>query len=416
MTAVSSLLQRAARLQELGRWPEAAQLYAALAEGNPADHRLRANQGNALWLADLPQAAAAAYRQALAIVPDCAVSLRGLASCLRDLGQWDDAIATHRRAADRLIAGSAEAAMNRWAESQVLLGQQRWAEAFTAMTGRPREGTFRALDPLQPALTLRSEQGYGDTFQYLRCLPELVERRWRAGLRGGLVLQVESNLVDLLRQGLAWLPDPPLVHDREAPRSPAAAVLSLLDLPQRLGIEQVRPMSPYLHHPLWPEAQRRGPPRRVGVCWAAGRKLDDPFTAREYHKRTLPPAVLWRLLEGLQHRGVEIVSLQVGPDAGLASALGLPLTPPPEPIDTFLGTARVLRQLDRLVCVDTAIAHLAGALGVPTLILLPWSADPRWLAEGSCTPWYASLTLIRQPQGGDWHGALDALFTTWDTE
>jgi hypothetical protein len=64
--------------------------------------------------------------------------------------------------------------------------------------------------------------------------------------------------------------------------------------------------------------------------------------------------------------------------------------------------------------VDTAIAHLAGALDRPAWILLPWSADPRWLESGSHTPWYGSLRLFRQPRSGDWHGAIDGLLEAWD--
>ena len=64
--------------------------------------------------------------------------------------------------------------------------------------------------------------------------------------------------------------------------------------------------------------------------------------------------------------------------------------------------------------VDTAVAHLAGALNRPAWILLPWSADPRWLESGPCTPWYSSLRLFRQPRSGDWHGAIDALLAAWD--
>lgn len=407
-------LQRAAELQRLGRWLEAAELYALLAREHPSDHRLRANQGNALWLADLPQAAAAAYRQALALQPDCAVSLRGMASCLRDLKCWPEAIAAHRRAAGQIVPGSAEHGMNLWAESQILLGEQRWPEAFAAMAARHPEAAPGRRDSLQPQLALTTEQGFGDTFQYLRFVVELVERRRQAGLHQGLDFWVEPNLENLLREGLAWLRDPPRILIAGGGRNPPADAVTLLDLPHLLGIRVVHPMGPYLQAAHWPRAQPAHPPRRVGICWAAGRKQDDPFTGREYRKRSLPPAVLWRLLDGLRQRGVEIVSLQVGADADGAAALGIPLTPPPEEIASFRGTARVLRGLDRLVSVDTAVAHLAGAMGVPAWILLPWSADPRWLAEGASTPWYGSLRLVRQPRTADWHGAMDRLFSGWD--
>lgn len=406
-------LQRAAQLQNQGCWLEAAELYGQLALQDPADHRLRANQGNALWLADLPHAAATAYQRALEIQPTCGVSLRGLASSLRDLNRWPEALAIHQQAAHHIPPHSPEAAMNRWAESQLLLGEQRWQEGFAAMAARHHPPGQPRPDLLQPRLDLTTEQGFGDTFQFLRFVPELVERRRRAGVHHGLQLWVEPNLVELLQEGLAWLPEPPRVLAASALAAPPAC-LTLLDLPDHLGITALEPPQPYLLQPAPPRPQRRHPPLRVGVCWAAGRKLDDPFTAREYRKRSLPPAVLWRLVEGLQQRGAAVVSLQVGPDSDTAATLGLPLSAPPESIASFSGTARVLQHLDGLISVDTAVAHLAGALGVPAWILLPWSADPRWLAAGSSTPWYRSLQLIRQPHSGDWHGAISNLLAIWD--
>jgi hypothetical protein len=411
VASVGFSVERAAQLQAEGRWLEAAALYNSLAVQDPRDHRLRANQGNALWLSDLPQAAARAYHQALSLKPDCGVSLRGLASCLRDLNRWSEAIATHSQAAARISPGSPEEGMNRWALSQVLLGEQRWREGFAAMAARHRSPHPEPLDLLQPALAVASEQGFGDTFQYLRFLPALQQRRQAAGRQGGLTLLVEPNLVPLLQEGLAWLQDP---IDVQAAAAAGGGQLTLLDLPHHLGISTVTPAGGYLRSPLWPAGTRRGGPLRVGLCWAAGRKLEDPFTSREYHKRSLPPQVLSHLIEALHSRGARLVSLQVGPDADTADTLGVPLSEAPFPIESFSGTARVLRQLDRVVSVDTAIAHLAGAMGVPGWVLLPWSADPRWLASGESTPWYSSLRLFRQPNSGDWHGAIHHLLANWD--
>lgn len=413
-----ALLERAAEHQRQGAWLEAAAIYSALAEAHPHDHRLWANQGNALWLVDLPEAGARAYRRALALQPDSSVSLRGLASCLRDLNRWPEALRARELAAPLIAAGSDEEAMNRWSASQLLVGLQRWPEAFAAMARRHHPPGAAPLDLLQPRLVLETEQGYGDTFQFLRFLVELVQHRHAAGCQDPVDLRVEPNLVELLAEGLAWLPAPPRLHPVAPPAAPAypPPTPTLLDLPHHLGITAIRPPAAYLRSPLWPEHQRRDGPPRVGLCWAAGRKLDDPFTAREYRKRTLPPAVLWRLLEGLRQRGASVLSLQVGDDADTASALGFPLEDPPEPIAGFLGTARVLQQLDLLVSVDTALAHLAGAMHRPAWILLPWSADPRWLESGQATPWYGSLRLFRQPRSGDWHGAVDALLAAWDAE
>jgi ADP-heptose:LPS heptosyltransferase len=75
----------------------------------------------------------------------------------------------------------------------------------------------------------------------------------------------------------------------------------------------------------------------------------------------------------------------------------------------FAGTAEAIENLDAVVAVDTAVAHLAGALGKPLFLLLPFAADFRWLRERSDSPWYPSARVFRQPRFGDWDGAVKSL-------
>ncbi|MFM7314311.1 MAG: hypothetical protein ACKO0M_14310, partial [Cyanobium sp.] len=284
-------LAHAAGLQQQGAWLDAAAVYASLGQRHPLDHRLFANQGNALWLADLPQAGAEAYRRALILEPSSTVSMRGLASCLRDVNRWPEALEVRQRAAALLPDASVEALGNRWSTSQLLIGMQCWREAFAAMVGRHHPMGAPSPDLLQPRLALETEQGYGDTFQFLRFLEPLVQRRHAAGQDQPLDLWVESNLVDLLQEGLEWLPTPPRLHacsPDEPEGTGDARRITLLDLPHHLGVERIEPVGPYLRSPRWPshhDAQDRAPllsrpghagPLRVGLCWAAGRKLDDP--------------------------------------------------------------------------------------------------------------------------------------------
>lgn len=268
-----ALLELAALHQQQGRWLEAAAIYGSLAQQNPQDHRLLANQGNALWLADLPEAGAQSYRQALALQPDSSVSLRGLASCLRDLNLWQEALRTRERAAALINYGSNEEAMNRWSRSQLLVGAQQWREAFDAMACRHHPPGSPPLDLLQPRLEIETEQGYGDTFQFLRFLVAVVQQRDAAGQLEPVDLWVEPNLVELLQEGLAWLPCPPrllAVGDGPSPNiqpnhqtvaTPGLGRPTLLDLPHHLAIDTVSPQGAYLHNPsgrsVSAEASRR---------------------------------------------------------------------------------------------------------------------------------------------------------------
>jgi hypothetical protein len=417
---IPHLLRQAQQQEAQGAWVAVAATYAALAALQPSDHRFLANQANALWLADLPDAGRECYERALRISPDCPVSKRGLASCLRDLNQFEAALVLHQDVEVALLPGSPDRLANLWAHSQVLVGLERFAEAFERMAlRRPwQEGVLHPNgNPLVPELVVVSEQGFGDTLQFLRFLEPLVSLRQAAGLRGGLQLLVEASLVDLLREGLAWLQEP--LQVRPKPQHLPADAVSLLDLPHALGQQDASPNrrhGGYLVSPLWisegpsphPQVSSAGG-WRVGLVTAAGRPHSDPFCLREYQKRTLPEVIIWRLVRELQHHGSVVVDLQFGDEARRHHGLGLNLQDPGLSLEGFAATARVVAQLDLVITVDTAMAHLVGAMGRPCWVLLPWSADPRWLREGSHSPWYPHSRLFRQPRTGDWHGAVDQL-------
>jgi len=435
-------LELAKHLQQQGSWLAAAAAYAELAALVPPDHRFLANQANALWLADLPEAAHRCYRRGLALQPDCAISRRGLASCLRDLNQFDEALELHLLLAQQIPLASADGQANLWAHSQVLMGLQRYGEAFALMAARtaaPQSDISRTAPQalmgnliLGSDLVLVSEQGFGDSLQFVRFLPGLMRQRQASGLKGGVELLVEPALVTLFIEGLAWLSDPPRILPKPPAASRPSQGLSLLDLPHALGGDQALPPgleNGYLRSPLWsatpnwlprpssatgsPTESPKGTGPAIGLVSAAGRKLDDPFCAREYHKRTLPERELWRLVEGLKQQGALVYDLQFGSDQARHRALALELLDPGLSLEGFATTARVLAQLDLIITVDTAMAHLVGAMGRPGWVLLPWSADPRWLSATPTTPWYPSLRLFRQGRGGDWNGAVDQLLAAF---
>lgn len=415
-------LRQARKQEELGDWLSAAATYDQLAEQHPDDHRLRTNQANALWLADLPAAATVSYRRALALEPTCPVSQRGLASCLRDLNRFEEAMELHQQLEQRLPPESPDAQANLWAHSQVLIGLERFAEAFERMACRrlsPLGDPGPTYDVLSQQLTVVSEQGFGDSLQYVRFVLPLHDQRQAAGLCGGVRLLVEPPLVDLLRQGLAWLKDPPSVEQKPSEGSRHDRALTLLTLPAALGVNQVGftgDDAAYLSAPHWfqspvrPEATSMV---RVGLVSTAGLAGQDPFCRREFQKRSLPAAILWRLVDELRAQGAELHDLQYGSAAERHRALGLQLREPSSGLEGFAATACSVGQLDLVITVDTAMAHLAGAMGRACWVLLPWSADPRWLRAGRATPWYRNTVLFRQPRPGDWHGAVDQLLESF---
>lgn len=422
-----------------------------------------------LWLDDRSAEAFLLYRQSEAFLSGQRRPSRNLGNLLRDLNRFEEADLAYAMAMLAASAnGPAEELVgSAWNRSQILIGLERYPQAYalaeqrqflsewqpwrpppfwngfpalsaasrsgvidpqadvsgagisgmeisvsaasgsaasgSAGSGSAASGTAGRGDPL----LIWSEQGFGDILQYLRWLPLLRRRYPELALK----LEVEASLVPLLKRGLAWLgpgltiapkgfdpqPDPNLCHG------------PLLSLPWLLGGAPAAEHCPYLRDPHWRWAQRAPRDRapRVGLVWASGRKLEDPFTEREYIRRSLPPAPLQRLLQGLHRAGAELVMLQHGDDrerpAG-ATALFRDCLPATA---GFAETADRLAQLDLVISVDTAMAHLLGALGAPGWILLPWAADPRWLRDREDSPWYPSLTLLRQPSHRDWQGLVD---------
>lgn len=417
------VLQEAREAESRQEWCEAACLYQELVD-TQADHApLVLRAANALWLSDQPEEALELYRRASLLVPDNPAPFMGLGNSLRDLNRFEAADRAFR--ASRQLGDGPEVACN---HASVLIGLEAYEEAFALAERRFElpshapgpEGGVGAVVARAPRLHVRTEQGLGDGLQYLRWIPPLMEQ---AGTRGQqVVLEVEPSLVALLRHGLAWLPYPPEVRARPEANTNGQGdtggqnLVSLLSLPAALGGAPCpQPPGPdgrgtYLRG-LAPAASADGYgwPPRIGLTWASGRKLSDGFTRREYRKRTLPAAALVGLVEGLVAQGGEPVLLQQGEDRLLAQPVGHLFGGAIDPEGDVLATARVLAATDLLITVDTAMAHLAGAMGHPTWVLLPYSADPRWLRQRDDSPWYPSLRLFRQGDDRAWMPVVEAV-------
>lgn len=264
----------------------------------------------------------------------------------------------------------------------------------------------------QPPLVVWSEQGLGDAIQFCRYLNLL------DAAAIPYVFLTRPSLMTLMRDwtGLGERVQAIGSTDPEADTRPHVALMSL---PRLFGTElhTVPSICPYLQAPAPPREALRvvNPPGgiSVGIVWAS-----NPDNKAMYRHKSLPLALLMPLFERLIDLDlIELHSLQFGADAEQIA----PWRDRQEihewnnRLTDFADTAQLLRQLDLVITVDTAVAHLAGALNKPTWVLLPQNADFRWLRQRPDSPWYPSMRLFRQQAHGDWQSVADQLDEAFDT-
>ncbi len=251
---------------------------------------------------------------------------------------------------------------------------------------------WRGEDPAGKRILIYAEQGLGDSLQFLRYAQPLAER-------GAHVLAaVPIPIMDLARgaPGVAEIVEP----GPRLPRFDACAPLPSLPYLFRTTLETIPAADGYLTAPPedlahWrPRLAADDAPVTAGICWAGN--PEHPNDAN----RSMRLADLAPLLAV---PGVRWLNLQMGEAAAPAPrrVAGEILTLGRE-LRSLSDTAAIIAQADLVISVDTALCHLAGAMGRPTWTLLPLEPDWRWLTERSNSPWYAAMRLFRQPAPGDW--------------
>jgi tetratricopeptide (TPR) repeat protein len=243
-------------------------------------------------------------------------------------------------------------------------------------------------------ILIHSEQGYGDTIQFIRYAALLAEQGAR------VILETHPTLVRLLRSA----PGVDAVVARGAATPKVDFEAPILSLPQFFGttLATIPSRIPYLSPPSEAPADLSyfdsETDTKIGLVWA-GRP-----SHRNDRNRS---CTLSEFLPLGQIAGTRLFSLQVGEAGGdLAGGAIIDLAPG---LEDFAATAAAIASLDLIISVDTAVAHLAGALGKECWLLLPFAPDWRWLLNRNDSPWYPSLRLFRQDRPGNWSGVLARL-------
>lgn len=390
-------------LRELGLRLEALQSYRQALRVRPDFPEALNNSGVVLQELDQPEAALACYRQAMQLRPDDPATLTNCGVTLQDLGHPEAALANYRRAL-RLKPESVDA---HFGAALCLLHLGELAEGWREYEWRWQSAYFvhwrrQFTQPLWlgqhgiagRTILLHAEQGLGDTLQFCRFAE-------RVAARGATVLlEVQPELKALLRQ----LPGIDAVIAQGEALPAFDWHCPLLSLPYALGLEwtTLPAQTPYLRADpdqveVWRRRLRRDGRVLIGLAWSG-----NPAHIDDRH-RSIALARLAPWFDAAIRARVDFVALQTAVrETDLAAMQAYGVIDVRGELKDFTDTAALLESVDYVLTVDTAIAHLAGALHRPATVLLPFRADHRWLRARADTPWYPSLRLMRQPSRGDW--------------
>lgn len=395
-------------LQELKRWSQALpHLEAALAlhPGHPA---ALLNLSVVLDAMDRHAEAVQNLDHCLALHPNLVLAHAQRGVALTQLNQLDAAL----EAFDRALALQPNHDMTLWNKALALLKQgnfesgwplheSRWLQSKHRGNQRHTETPpWLGREPVAGrTLLLHAEQGLGDTLQMCRYAPLLA----LAGAR--VVLQVPQPLVSLLR----CLPGVAQVIEDNGPVPPYDLHCPLMSLPLALGTTLSTIPSAPCYLAADPRQVHRwatllGPKQglRIGLAWSGN------ATHSNDRNRSLPLATLLAALPS----GNDYICLQKelrdsDRQALADNTLGVRFFG--DHLGDFADTAALCTLLDLVISVDTSVAHLAGALGTNTWLLLPLAPDFRWLLDRTDSPWYPSFTLLRQDAAGDWTQPLQLI-------
>ncbi len=342
----------------------------------------------------------AAFRRGVELAPADPVLWNNFARTLEALGRADEALAAYERA----IQLEPEFSLARSNHALVLLSLGRLQEGFQEyewrwrkVPARPYSQPFWRGQPIEgKTLLVCAEQGFGDCIQFARFVPQA------RGLCGRVILECQPALHRLFQHAavadeLTQVGAPPPAFDYYIP---------LMSLPLALGTTmETLPQKQWLTAPAGPPLPSRpAGALKVGLVWAG-----NP-TNFNNSRRSLRFSDYAPFLE-IPNTAFYSLQLTVKPEDEVLVTRAEKLLSPPQPLADFYDTAALIGQLDLVISVDTAVAHLAGSLGKPVWTLVFQPGDWRWLLGRSDSPWYPTMRLFRQGQPGNWRPVLQEVAT-----
>jgi tetratricopeptide (TPR) repeat protein len=402
---VEAINNRANTLHELKRFEEALASLDRVLSVRPDDAEALNNRGNALGALKRVDDAIASYDRALALRPDYAEAHYNRGNALSAIGRHNEALASICRAT-AIKPTYADAQLNeallRLRLGDLFSGWEKYEWRWKRDDGSMEPRNF--AQPLwlgqQPVagktILLHAEQGFGDTIQFVRYAKMLVQQNAR------VIIEVQQPLKSLISQLGSDIRI--VTSGEEIPSFDLHCPLLSLPLAFRTDLSTIPADIPYLAVPgdyieKWNDrlSPRRWP--RVGIVWSGNSRNFNDWN------RSI---ALGHMMPIFETPNIEFVSLQKelrDSDAQILAA-DPRITDLGSHFDDFSDTAAVIAQLDLVIAVDTSVAHLAGALGKPVWVLLPFCPDWRWLLGRDDSPWYPTARLFRQNDTRTWDSVI----------
>lgn len=386
-------------LHLLGRYEEALAAYDQALDGSPCLVAAWNNRGNTLLKLCRYEQAAESYSRALELAPGLLDARVAMATCYQALGLASEAMSL----CEAVLGADSGHAEAHWGKALLLLlnGDYRQGWREYEWRWRKRDFTSPLRNFTQPrwqgealagrTILVHAEQGFGDTLQFCRYVPLVAARGAR------VIFECHPPLVPLMER----LAGAVTVVPAGQPLPPFDLHVPLLSLPLifETAVETIPGTVPYLSAPpgrlsFWRNLVADEGRLRVGLCWA-GKSYPDPG-------RSCP---VDQLVPLAAMAGVAFYSLQVGWNGKLP----LTMVDHVAHVQDFGDTAALISRLDLVITIDTAVAHLAGAMGKPTWTMLPFAPDWRWMLGRDDSPWYPSMRLFRQLTQGSWRDVVQRM-------
>lgn len=392
--------------KQLGHLSDAAQAYQQALKLKPQELTLLIELGNILNMLDHNEDALKYYLQALEINPNLYTVMYNFGFTLKKLGYINEAISVYKKILEQK-PNYAHAHFS-LGLSYLTLGdfqhgfpeyEWRWA-SYNESPKKFDSPLWDGSNIAGKTILVYAEQGFGDTFQFIRYTKLLKEQGAR------VIFQAQNPCAQLLSH-CPYL-DQVIKRDEPAPASDYHIALMSLPMMFKTRLETIPAEIPYLYPDedlvtYWLDQLAKDTNIKIGICWQGNahyqsQALQHAVAAKSCSVTAFEPLAripgislysLQKMNGTEQLADINFVIHDLGPDFD-------------ESHGRFMDSAAVIKNLDLVITIDTSIAHLAGALGVDVWVLLSHPADWRWLLERTDTPWYPTMRLFRQEKGDTW--------------